>query len=118
VGRRDGRVLLGSTRESAGFDKRVTGGGVGAILDAALELAPSLGALPIAGAWAGLRPGSADGRPIVGADPAVQGYYVASGHYRNGVLLAPLTAQLIAAALRGERGEWHAALGLERFGAA
>ena len=115
VARRDGRVLLGSTREAAGFDKRVTAGGVGSILNAALELSPALRALPLTDAWAGLRPGSADGRPIVGADPALRGYYVASGHYRNGVLLAPITARLIAALLRGERGPWSDALGLERF---
>jgi glycine oxidase len=116
VARRDGRVLLGTTREAAGFAKRVTGGGVAAILGAALELAPGLGALPLIDAWAGLRPGSADGRPIIGADPAVSGYYVAGGHDRNGVLLAPLTAALIGALLRGERSPWHEALGLERLG--
>jgi len=115
VARRDGRVLLGSTRERVGFDKRVTAGGIGSILEAALELAPGLGELPLVDAWAGLRPGSGDGRPIVGADPAVHGYFVASGHYRNGVLLAPLTAQLIDALLRGERNQWHDVLGLERF---
>jgi glycine oxidase len=118
VARRDGRVLLGSTREPVGFDKRVTAGGVAAILYAACELSPQLGTLPLTDAWAGLRPGSDDGRPIVGADPAVQGYYVASGHYRNGVLLAPITAQLIAASVRGERTPWHDALGIERFTAA
>jgi glycine oxidase len=115
VARRDGRVLLGSTREAVGFDKRVTAGGIASILRAALELSPSLGALPLVDAWAGLRPGSGDGRPIVGADPAVRGYYVATGHYRNGVLLAPITARLIHALLRGERNPWHDALGLERF---
>ena len=85
----------------------------------ALELSPDArhaAARPMRGP--GLRPGSADGRPIVGADPAVQGYYVASGHYRNGVLLAPLTARLVAASLRGERSPWHDALGIERFAAA
>lgn len=115
VARRDGRVLLGSTREAAGFAKRVTAGGLASILGAALELAPGLGALPLVDAWAGLRPGSADGRPIIGADPAVRGYYVASGHDRNGVLLAPLTARLIGALLRGERNPWQDALGLERL---
>jgi len=115
VARRDGRVLLGSTRETVGFDKRVTAGGIATILGAALELAPLLGGLPLTDSWAGLRPGSGDGRPIVGADPAVRGYYVASGHYRNGVLLAPITARLICALLRGERDEWHDRLGLERF---
>ena len=64
------------------------------------------------------RPGSSDGRPIIGADPAVRGYYVATGHYRDGVLLAPLTAHMIAAAVRGERSAWHDVLGLERFAAA
>lgn len=116
VARRDGRVLLGSTREPAGFDKRVTAGGIATVLDAALELSPDLGGLPIVDAWAGLRPGSQDGRPIVGADPAVRGYYVATGHYRNGVLLAPLTASLILAALRGEQSAWHGVLGVNRFG--
>jgi len=115
VTRRDGRVLLGSTREPVGFDKRVTAGGVAAILDAACELSPELGALPLTDAWAGLRPGSDDGHPIVGADPAVQGYYVASGHYRSGVLLAPITAQLVSASLCGERTPWHDVLGIERF---
>jgi glycine oxidase len=118
VARRDGRVLLGSTREAVGFDKRVTAGGISAILDAALELAPGLGALPLTGAWAGLRPGSTDGRPIVGADPAVHGYYVATGHYRNGVLLAPITARLVGALLHGEHSPWQEVLGLERFASA
>jgi glycine oxidase len=118
VARRDGRVLLGSTREAVGFDKHVTAGGIAGILDAALELAPELGALPVSEAWAGLRPGSGDGRPIVGADPAVRGYYVASGHYRNGVLLAPLTARLVAASLRGEPSPWHDVIGVGRFAGA
>jgi len=115
VARRDGRVLLGSTREPVGFDKRVTGGGIATILDAALELSQALGALPLVDAWAGLRPGSVDGRPIVGVDPAVRGYYVATGHYRNGVLLAPLTARLVATLLRGDPHPWQDVLGLERF---
>src|SRR5262245_4766506 len=117
VARRDGRVLLGTTHESAGFDKHVTAGGVAAVLDAALELAPDLGTLPLSDTWSGLRPGAADGRPIIGADPAVRGYYVASGHYRSGVLLAPITARLVAALLRGEATAWGAALGIERFAA-
>jgi glycine oxidase len=118
VARRDGRVLLGSTWESTGFAKRVTADGVASILRGALELAPDLRRLPLVQAWAGFRPVSADGRPIVGPDPAVRGYYVASGHGRNGVLLAPLTARLIAAHLRGERDRWVEPLGLERFIAA
>ncbi|MDX2168252.1 MAG: glycine oxidase ThiO [Deltaproteobacteria bacterium] len=117
VARRDGRVLLGSTREAAGFEKRCTAGGLGAILSAGLELAPPLGALPFTASWSGLRPGSADGRPIVGRDPAVRGYIVATGHYRNGVLLAPLTADLVADLLRGTPNDWTAPLSLERFAA-
>lgn len=115
VARRDGRVLLGSTREVVGFEKRVTAGGVGAILTHALDLLPGLGGLPLVGSWSGLRPGSPDGRPIVSADPSVRGYYVASGHYRNGVLLAPLTAQMVSALVRGKTSEWQAALSIERF---
>jgi glycine oxidase len=115
VPRRDGRVLIGSTRETVGFDKRVTAGGVAAILSAGMELSPVLRRLPVVATWAGLRPGSADGRPIIGADPAVEGYYVATGHYRNGVLLAPLTARLVAGLLRGQHSPWSVALGVERF---
>jgi glycine oxidase len=115
VARRDGRVLLGSTYEAVGFDRHATAGGIATIVGAALELSPAIGALPLADVWAGLRPASADGRPIVGADPAVQGYYVATGHYRNGVLLAPITARLVAALLRGESHPWREALGVERF---
>ncbi len=112
--RRDGRVLLGSTQERAGFRKRVTAGGLAGILAHALELAPAFGRLPLVASWAGLRPGSADGRPIIGPDPAVRGYLVATGHFRNGVLLAPLTAELVAGALRGERSPWADALAVDR----
>lgn len=110
VPRRDGRVLLGSTREAVGFRKRVTAGGLSGILGAALELAPGLGELPLVASWSGLRPGSPDGRPIVGMDPAVRNYVVATGHDANGVLLAPLTAELVGGLLRGERSEWDEAL--------
>ncbi|MEO8602031.1 MAG: glycine oxidase ThiO [bacterium] len=115
VARRDGRVLLGSTREAVGFEKRCTAGGIGGILAAALELAPLLGGVPLIETWSGLRPGSADGRPIVSRDPAVRGYFVATGHYRNGVLLAPLTAEVVAQLLQGVAGEWQTPLSLERF---
>lgn len=116
VARRDGRVLLGSTRETVGFRKRVTAGGLAEILANGLELAPELGALPLTGSWSGLRPGTDDGRPIVGRDPAVRHYVVATGHYRDGVLLAPLTAELVVGLLRGERSEWDEVLGVSRLG--
>lgn len=117
VARRDGRILLGSTYEGVGFDKHVTAGGLATIIGAALELSPALGSLPLSDAWAGLRPATTDGRPIIGADPAVQGYYIATGHYRNGILLAPLTARMVAALVRGEPHPWQALLGVERFAA-
>ena len=114
VPRRDGRVLLGSTREAAGFRKRVTAGGLSGILTAALELVPGLGGLPLVASWSGLRPGTPDGRPIVGVDPAVRNYVIAAGHDANGVLLAPLTAELVAGVLRGESSEWDEALSPSR----
>ena len=115
VSRRDGRVLLGSTRESVGFDKRVTAGGLAGILDASRELAPALVSLPVSQMWAGLRPGTPDGLPIIGDDPAVRGYYVASGHYRDGVLLAPITARLVASLVQGKREPWHDVFRADRF---
>jgi len=118
VARRDGRVLLGSTREAAGFEKRCTAGGIGGILSAGLDLAPALGALPLLTTWSGLRPASADGRPIISRDPAVRGYFVATGHGRNGVLLAPLTADLVADLVHGRHNEWQAPLAIDRFATA
>ena len=117
VTRRDGSVLLGSTREAAGFEKRITVGGVQQIVQSALELSPAIGALAFREAWAGLRPATPDGLPIVGRDPSVEGYYVATGHYRNGILLAPITAAMIAALLRGEQPRWAERLRPDRFAA-
>lgn len=100
VPRDDGRLLVGATDEHAGFDERVTAAGMRAILDAALDAAPALGGFSIVETWAGLRPATADGRPFVGATP-LHGLYVAAGHYRNGILLAPATARLICDAVAG-----------------
>ncbi|HTX59370.1 MAG TPA: FAD-dependent oxidoreductase, partial [Verrucomicrobiae bacterium] len=101
VPRDDGRLLIGATVESAGFDTRVTAGGLHALLDAALRAAPSLREFAVTEEWAGLRPGSPDGLPFIGRS-ALDGLFVAAGHYRNGILLAPETARLIADAI--ERG--------------
>jgi len=101
VPRDDGRLLVGATVEEAGFDRRVTARGVRALLDAALAGMPSLADLTVAETWAGFRPGSPDGLPYLG-ETEIAGYYVASGHYRNGILLAPVTASLIADALAGK----------------
>jgi len=115
VARRDGRLLLGSTREEAGFDKRVTAAGMAKILEAANELSPELGNMRLQGAWAGLRPASSDGLPLIGPVPELEGYFVATGHFGNGILLAPVTARLISQCIRGERPEWIEVVGPARF---
>jgi glycine oxidase len=104
VPRSDGRLLVGATVEERGFDARVTAAGLHDLLDAALAVAPALATFAVVETWAGLRPGSHDGRPYVGAT-ALDGYLVASGHYRNGILLAPITARLIAELVTGGRAD-------------
>jgi len=101
VPRDDGRLLVGATVEDAGFDVRVTGGGVRSLLDAALTAVPALRDLALVETWAGLRPGSPDGLPYLGAT-SLEGYFVAAGHHRNGVLLTPATALEIADAVEGK----------------
>ncbi|MGI9068052.1 MAG: FAD-dependent oxidoreductase [Pyrinomonadaceae bacterium] len=99
VPRRDGRLLAGSTTEQAGFDRRVTAEGVSCILSAALEISPQIGALPMTASWAGLRPRAADGLPVLGPYAEIEGLLYATGHYRNGILLAPITGELISGAI-------------------
>ena len=99
VPRRDGRLLAGSTTEYAGFDRRVTAAGMQSITSAALEICPAISSLPLAAAWAGLRPRAADGLPVLGPCAEIEGVFYAAGHYRNGILLAPLTGELIAAGI-------------------
>jgi glycine oxidase len=94
VPRNDGRMLAGATVEYVGFDKQVTAGGVEQILAGAIELAPGLGSAQIEETWAGLRPDSPDHLPILGPTD-VDGLLVATGHFRSGVLLTPITARLI-----------------------
>lgn len=99
----DGTVLLGATVEEAGFDERATVSGVHDLLDAAGGVVPHARAAGFRGARVGLRPATTDGLPIVGASQAVPNLVYASGHFRNGVLLAPLTAQLVADAMLENR---------------
>ncbi|HEX3250777.1 MAG TPA: glycine oxidase ThiO [Pyrinomonadaceae bacterium] len=99
VPRKDGRLLAGSTSENAGFARRVTAGGVASILRHALEISPVISNLAIVDTWAGLRPRSADGLPVLGPCGEIDGLFYATGHYRNGILLAPLTAELISEAI-------------------
>jgi glycine oxidase len=94
VPRNDGRILVGATVEYEGFDKRVTAGGIEKILSAALELAPGLKNARIEETWAGLRPDSQDHLPIMGPTD-IDGLVMATGHFRSGILLTPITARLI-----------------------
>jgi glycine oxidase len=95
VPRADGRLLAGSTLEHAGFDKTVTAGGLRAVLDIALELAPRLADVPVVDTWAGLRPGTPDEAPILGPG-ALPGLFHATGLYRNGILMGPLAGEAVA----------------------
>jgi glycine oxidase len=102
VPRTDGRLIAGSTMEFAGFDKQVTAEGLSRILGMALELCPSLGHAPVTETWAGFRPYTEDKLPILGPGP-LPGLFLATGHFRNGILLAPLTAKLVTQCILGER---------------
>ncbi|HEX5888301.1 MAG TPA: glycine oxidase ThiO [Pyrinomonadaceae bacterium] len=99
VPRHDGRLLAGSTSENAGFTKQVTAGGISHILGNAHEISPQISNLPIVDTWSGLRPRAADGLPVLGPCGEIDGLFYATGHYRNGILLAPVTGQLIAEAV-------------------
>jgi glycine oxidase len=96
VPRRDGRLLAGSTSDHVGFDKSVTDDGVKSIISMAMEMAPSLKNMAVDHSWAGFRPHAEDDLPVLGPDEDVEGLIYATGHYRNGILLAPITAELIA----------------------
>ena len=99
----DGTVLVGATSEDAGFDERLTVSGVHDLLQAVADVVPHAWGVTFRGARVGLRPGTADDLPLIGRSPSVPALTYATGHYRNGVLLAPLTAQLVADALLDER---------------
>ena len=99
IPRHDGRLLAGSTTEHVGFDKRVTADAVAKIKDMAFEIAPSIESLPLIDSWAGFRPKAIDGLPVMGRSPEIDGLIYATGHYRNGILLAPITGRLIADAI-------------------
>lgn len=105
VPRGDGRILVGATEERVGFDRRTTAGGVGGLIDFALSLVPSLATASIERTWAGLRPGSIDGLPYLGAIPGFDNLFVAAGHHRNGLQMSPGTAHLMQQLLTDERPE-------------
>jgi glycine oxidase len=92
---RDGTVLVGATVEEVGFDDRTTAAGVRDLLDAVCELLPEAWGATFLEARAGLRPATPDALPIIGPSPSVEGVVYATGHFRNGVLLAPLTSAIV-----------------------
>lgn len=102
VPRADGRVLVGSTEEDAGFDKRPTPAAVADLLRLACELVPALAAATLERCWAGLRPGSPDGLPFLGPVPGVDNLFVAAGHFRSGIQLSPGSALLLKELVLGE----------------
>lgn len=95
VPRPSGELLIGATVERAGFQRAVTAEGIQSLLQRALELVPSLAGLPIARTWCGFRPWAPDGLPVLGPWPGIEGLWLATGHFRNGILLAPITARLM-----------------------
>lgn len=100
IPRSDGRLLVGATVEEAGFDKRTDLGTIQRLHKAAIELVAKLADAKILESWAGLRPGTPDALPILG-ETSTPGYFVATGHFRDGILLAPITAEVMTAIIEG-----------------
>jgi glycine oxidase len=100
IPRTDGSLLIGETVEDAGFDVEVDPAAIEGLRTAAVRAVPALDDLSISQTWAGLRPRSPNGRPFVG-QTSLEGYYVAAGHYRHAVLLAPTTAMAVANVIEG-----------------
>jgi len=115
VPRRDGRLIVGATVEEKGFDETITTGGVLALLEAAWRAVPAVEELPIEEMCVGHRPGSRDDAPILGRGP-LEGLFYATGHHRNGILLAPVTADAMARLILDDMVEPAIKpFGLERF---
>ncbi|HET9930814.1 MAG TPA: FAD-dependent oxidoreductase, partial [Polyangiaceae bacterium] len=102
VPRDDGRVLVGSTLEFVGYRREVTAIAVRDLLDAAIQLVPALARATLGSTWSNFRPYTKDGAPFIG-EAAIEGILFATGHYRNGILLAPATASLVAALVLGKK---------------
>ena len=115
IPRSDGRMLIGATQEEAGFDKQTVASTIQKLHQAALDIVPKLADARILEAWAGLRPGTPDALPILGATDT-PGYFVATGHFRDGILLAPVTARVMGQVVAGERPDFDlTAFGARRF---
>lgn len=107
VPRADGRVLVGATVEDGGFVKVVTDTGVERLRRSAISTLPLIEKMTIADSWCGLRPFAADGLPIIGGIDGLKGLFMATAHYRNGILLAPVTAKIVAdLVLNGESSQY------------
>ena len=102
IPRRDGHVLVGSTLEHCGFDKTPTEDALASLKASAEELLPALAEAEVVGHWAGLRPGSPEGLPFIGEVPGYKGLWLNCGHYRNGLVLAPASCELLKNLLLGE----------------
>lgn len=102
IPRRDGEIAVGSTLEDVGFDSRATEPGRAELVAAATELLPALADARVTDHWAGLRPGSDDGVPTIAAHPQLAGLWVNAGHFRNGIVTAPASAELLAGLIAGE----------------
>jgi glycine oxidase len=105
IPRSDGRIIVGTTVEEAGFDKRTDLATIQRLHRAAIAAVPELQNAKILEDWAGLRPGTPDSLPILGAT-TTPGYYVATGHFRDGILLAPITAQVMAQIVDGKNPDY------------
>ena len=92
----DGTIYVGATVEQVGFDKAVTAEGIAILLTALAKLTPVLSRARVIRTWAGLRPGSADGFPLIGPSRSIPGLWIAGGHFRDGILLGPLTGHIVA----------------------
>ncbi|MHB1422704.1 MAG: glycine oxidase ThiO [Gemmataceae bacterium] len=103
VPRGDGRVLVGSTEEDAGFDSRTSAAAIADLLQFAASLMPSLADAAVERCWAGLRPGNPDGKPFLGAVPGIDNLFVAAGHFRAGIQLSPGTALVMKQLLLDEK---------------
>jgi glycine oxidase len=102
VPRADGRLLIGSTLEFVGFQRGVTAGAVAKLLAAAIRLVPALASAELSGSWSSFRPYTADELPLLGPS-TTPGLISMSGHYRNGILLAPISAKIVAACVTGKK---------------
>ena len=101
IPRSDRRILLGATLEDAGFDKRTDAETIERLYKSAAAVVPKIAEMRIHDAWAGLRPASPDGPPMLGAT-TLPGYFAATGHYRDGIMLAPITAEVMTQIIVGK----------------